>query len=70
MSDLDMAPADGATHEYVAKSATDHLGLSIDDAVRRGRKQDRIDTAIIGGTGLLGLSIIIALIAHVVAGVR
>ena len=70
MSDLDMAPADGATPEYVTKSAAGHLGLSIDDAVRRGKKQDRIDTAIIGGTGLLGLSIIIALIAHVVAGVR
>nr|DAQ47299.1 MAG TPA: hypothetical protein [Caudoviricetes sp.] len=68
MEDNEMAPATGATPMFMARSAADHLGRSVDAAIIRQRERSGLVllTAVVGAA--LALSIVAMLVTYLVSG--
>ena len=63
-----MAPADGATPMFMARSAADHLGRSVDAAVIQQRERSSLALLAAVTGAALALSIVAMLITYLVSG--
>ena len=67
MEENEMAPAAGATPAFMARSAADHLGRSVDAAIVRQRERSGIVLLTAAGAAL-ALGIIATLVAYILSG--
>ncbi len=63
-----MAPANGATPTFMARSAADHLGRSVDTAVVQQRERSSLALLAAVTGAALALSIVAMLVTYLVSG--
>ena len=68
MEDNEMAPAAGATPTFMARSAADHLGRSVDAAVIQQRERSGLALLAAVAGAALALGIVAMLITYLVSG--
>ena len=68
MEENEMAPANGATPMFMARSAADHLGRSVDAAVIQQRERSGLALLAAVTGAALALSTIAMLITYLVSG--
>ena len=68
MEDNEMAPATGATPMFMARSAADHLGRSVDAAVIQQRERSGLALLAAVAGAALALGVVAMLITYLVSG--
>lgn len=68
MEENEMAPATGATPAFMARSAADHLGRSVDAAIVRQRERSGIALLAAAAGAALALGVIATLVACILSG--
>ena len=68
MEENEMAPATGATPAFMARSAADHLGRSVDAAIICQRERSGLALLAAAAGAVLAFGIVATLVAYILSG--